>query len=132
MSGKTFSIKIPFLKIVHFENGRRILDSRVACFKGFAHYDRRGRSVGKSIRNIVGDLIHYDSQGRCSGYSKRNGIGRITHFNNRGRSIGATRSVLGVFYIHHWAAENGLYLRRIICYNGVKGGDWSDTARKVR
>ena len=132
MSTRSFSVKIPFWKIVHFENGRRICDSRLACFKGFAHYDCRGRSLGKSIRNIVGDLIHYDIKGYCSGYSKREGVGKIVHFTNRGQPIGLTKSVLGIFYFHRWRSENGLYLCRIICYNGIKGGGWRDSARKVR
>ena len=131
MSTRSFSVKIPFWKIVHFENGKRIFDSRLACFKGFAHYDYRGQSVGRSIRNIVGDLIHYDAKGHCSGYSKRESGGRIMHFTSRGRSVGLTKSFLGILYIHHWFDKNSLYLCRIICYNGIKGGGCRDTARKV-
>lgn len=132
MSTRSFSVRIPFWKIMHFENGRKICDSKLACFRGFAHYDRRGRPAGKSVRNFVGDLIHYDVHGRCSGYSKRNGVGKTAHFTSRGRSLGLTRSFLGVLYIHLWFTENRLYLRQNICYNGVKGGGLDDAARKVR
>lgn len=100
MKKMCFSIKIPWWKIIHFEAGKKVGESRPACFKGLAHYDRRGRSTGKSIRNLVGELNHYDCRGRCVGYSRRSGLGGITHFSNRGRVNGTTRSILGVLLVH--------------------------------
>ena len=100
MKKMCFSIKIPCWKIIHFEAGKKIGESRPACFKGLAHYDCRDRSTGKSVRNLVGELNHYDCKGRCTGYSRRSGYLEITHFDSRGRVKGTTRSVLGVLFVH--------------------------------
>ena len=103
MSRMCFSIKIPYWKIIHFEAGQKIGESRLACFKGLAHYDRVGRSLGNSIRNFVGELNHYDSRGHCTGYSRRSGMGRLTHFGNRGEVQGFSTAIMGVLFIHHTA-----------------------------
>ena len=96
-----FSVKIPYWKIVHFEDGWKIGESHPACFKGLAHYDSVGRSIGNSVRNFVGELNHYDNKGRCTGYSRHSGIGRLTHFGNRGEIQGFSIMVLGILFIHH-------------------------------
>lgn len=95
-----FSIKIPFWKIIHFEVGKKVGESRPACFKGLAHYDRYGRSTGKSVRNFIGELNHYDCRGRCAGCSRRSGLGEITHFDSRGQIEGTTRNICGILLIH--------------------------------
>ena len=95
-----FSIKIPYWKIVHFEGGRMVGESRRTAFKGLAHYDRYGRCLGKSIRNFVGELNHYDCGGRCTGYSRRCGYREITHFGSRGQINGTTHSILGILFVH--------------------------------
>ena len=92
----TYSIKIPYWKIIHFRKGRKVGESRPACFKGLAHYDRRNRSIGKSIRNLFGELNHYDNTGKCTGYSRRAGL----HYSNRGKEIGGTYCLLGLIYVH--------------------------------
>ena len=100
MKKMCFSIKIPFWKIIHFEAGKKAGESQLVAFKGLAHYDNRGRCLGKSIRNFVGELNHYDCRDRCIGYSRRSGFGEITHFNHRGRIKGKTASVLGILFLH--------------------------------
>ena len=95
-----FSIKVPYWKIIHFNAGKKVGESRYACFKGLAHYDRYGRSTGKSIRNFVGELNHYDCRGRCTGYSRRSGFGEITHFDGRGQIEGITRIIFGLLLVH--------------------------------
>lgn len=96
----TYSIKIPYWKIIHFRSGRKVGESRPACFKGLAHYDRRNRPIGKSIRNFFGELNHYDNSGNCTGYSRRGGIGVTLHYSSRGKKSGCTYCFLGLIYIH--------------------------------
>lgn len=95
-----FSIKLPFLKIFHFDSWKQVSESRWGCFGWLAHYDHYGRYIGKSIRDFVGDLIHYDSSGKCSGYSRRSGFIKITHYNNRGLIEGKTYCVCGILFFH--------------------------------
>jgi hypothetical protein len=107
-----FSIRIPGLKIIHFISGKRVGESRPACFKGLAHYDSYGRVTGKSIRNFIGELNHYNCKDRCTGYSRKNAFATTTHFNCRGFVDGITYSMFGILLIH---ADP-------VCYNGEKGG----------
>ena len=96
----TYSIKIPYWKIIHFRKGRKVGESRPTCFKGFAHYDRQNRPIGTSIRNFIGELNHYDNSGRCTGYSRRGGIGVTFHYGSRGKKLGYTFNALGIILIH--------------------------------
>ena len=75
-------------------------ESRPACVKGLAHYDRRNRSLGKSIRNFFGELNHYDIHGYCTGYSRKGGMGVTFHYSSRGKKIRCTYSILGLIYVH--------------------------------
>ena len=100
MKKMCFSIKIPFWKIIHFEAGKKVGESRPAAFKGLAHYDCNGRCLGKSIRNFIGELNHYDCRDRCTGYSRRSGFEKITHFSSRGQINGTTKSILGILLVH--------------------------------
>lgn len=95
-----FSIKIPCWKIIHFDAGKKVGESRPACFKGLAHYDRYSKSTGKSVRNFVGELNHYDCRGRCTGYSRQSGLGEIMHFDARGEIEGKTHIFFGILLIH--------------------------------
>lgn len=100
MKKKYVSINIPYWKILHFEAGKKIGESRHTCFKGLVHYNRRGRIIGKSIRNIFGELHHYDDKGQCTGYSRHSSFGIITHFNSRGRTERITHNIIGILFIH--------------------------------
>ena len=100
MKKMCFSIKIPFWKIIHFDEGKKVGESRPTCFKGFAHYDRYGRPTGKSVRNFIGELNHYDCNGRCTGYSRRSSFGEVKHFDGRGRVEGKTQVILGILFVH--------------------------------
>ena len=100
MKGHYYSIKLPFGKIVHYKTGRRVGESRPACFKGLAHYDHRGRPTGKSIRNLVGDLNHYNCRGDCTGFSKRKGLCATEHFDPRGQLVGKTYSLVRIIFLH--------------------------------
>ena len=100
MKTPTFSIRIPYWKTIHFAGGRKVGESRPTCFKGFAHYDRRYKSTGTSVRNFIGELNHYDNSGSCTGYSRRGGVGVTFHYSSRGKKIGYTYCFLGVIYIH--------------------------------
>lgn len=73
-----FSLRLPFGIYVHYAKGRKIGQSRSACDKGFAHYNRRRRLVSKTIRSFFGEPNHYDPEWRCIGYSRRTGLGRVT------------------------------------------------------
>ena len=95
-----FSIKIPGWKIIHFEGGRKIGESRPAAYKGLAHYDNCGRTTGKSIRNFVGELNHYDCRNQSTGYSRQSGFYKMTHFSRHGQVRGETTSVLGFLFLH--------------------------------
>ena len=99
-----FSIKIPYWKILHFDSWKIVSESRFGCFKGLAHYDRRGRFIGKSVRNLTGELNHYDYGGNCSGYSRKSGLLSITHFNSRGNVNGKTLNLCGILFFHVEAA----------------------------
>ena len=100
MKKMCFSIKIPFWKIIHFEAGKKVSESRPAAFKGLAHYNHHGRCLGKSIRNFIGELNHYNCSGRCTGYSRQSDFFEITHFSSGGRIRGKTISVLGILLLH--------------------------------
>ena len=80
-------------------------ESRFACFKGLAHYDRHGRFIGKSIRNFIGELNHYDSRGKCTGYSRRSGYATVTHVSSRGIIEGKTFNLCGIVFFHVDPAE---------------------------
>lgn len=95
-----FSIKIPFWKIIHFDSGKIIGESRVAFSKSLVHYDPHNRTIGKSLRNFIGELNHYDFHGHCTGYSKRSGRASLIHFTNRGAVSGKTIIVCGIFFFH--------------------------------
>ena len=95
-----FSIKIPYWKIIHFDSGKIVAESRFACFKGFAHYDPHGRAFGKSIRNFVGELNYYDLKGSCTGYSRRSGFATLTHFTKDGTISGKTISLCKILFVH--------------------------------
>ena len=69
-------------------------ESRPACFKGLAHYDRRNRSLGKSIRNFFGELNHYDNHRNCTGYSRKGGMGVNS---SRGKKFGVHIAFWGLF-----------------------------------
>ena len=99
----TYSIKIPYWKIIHFNTGRKVGESRPACYKGLAHYDHRCRPTGKSIRNFMGELNHYDKAGGCTGYSRRGGLGTTIHYSSRGKKIGCTYCFLGIVFYHKWS-----------------------------
>lgn len=94
------SIKLPFWKILHYRNGKKIGESKVTCFKGLAHYDSFGRVVGKSTRNIVGDFNHYDCHGHSIGYSSKNGSHVITRYINSGHKKRISHCLFGLIYIH--------------------------------
>ena len=100
MNTMCISIKIPFWKILHYENGRKVGESKVACFKGLAHYDSCGRVIGKSLRNIVGDLNHYDYLGNSIGYSRKTGRRVVTRYINPKAKKRITHSFFGLIYIH--------------------------------
>ena len=100
MMNPSFSIKIPYWKIVHFRAGKKVGESRPACFKGLAHYDRRNRPIGTSVRNFIGEPNHYNSAGNCVGYSRRDGLGRIDHYDQRGNYLGRSVVLLWLFVIH--------------------------------
>lgn len=100
MGTVSISIKLPFWKILHFRNGKKIGESKVTCFKGLAHYDPFGKVVGKSIRNIMGDLNHYDCQGHSIGYSSKNGSQVITRYINPGHKKRISHRLFGIIYIH--------------------------------
>ena len=98
----TFSIHIPYWKTIHFAEGRKVGESRPACYKGLAHYDWRGRPTGKSIRNFVGELNHYDCRDNCTGYSRRTGFCQTNHYNSRGEYVGLSISIANVVSLHKW------------------------------
>ena len=106
MKKMCISIKIPWWKIIHFEAGKKVGESRLACFKGLVHYDYHGRCLGKSVRNFIGELNHYDCRGRCTGYSRQSGYGEITHFSSRGQITGITNHAFGVIFFHRELTKN--------------------------
>lgn len=105
MNKMYLSIKIPCWKIIHFDSGKLVAVSKLACFKGFAHYDCYGHFIGKSVRNFIGELNHYDSNGKCAGYSRRSGFATTTHFSSHGITEGKTYSLCGMLFIHVNATE---------------------------
>lgn len=105
MNKMCLSIKIPYWKIIHFDSGKLVAVSKLACFKGFAHYDCHGSFIGKSVRNFIGELNHYDSKGKCAGYSRRSGFATTTHFSARGIAEGKTYNLGGMLFIHVDATE---------------------------
>lgn len=100
MDKASVSVVIPRFKILHFRNGRRIGESRYGYAKCLAHYNRRGKPVGKTLRSFFGEPNHYDIQNRCTGYSRKGRLGIILHYDNRGNLIGQTRPILGLLLLH--------------------------------
>ena len=98
----TFSIRVPYWKTIHFAEGRKVGESRPACFKGLAHYNRRGRSTGKSVRNFVGELNHYDCCENYAGYSRKTSFGKVSHYDSRGKCIGASINIAAIVFLHTW------------------------------
>lgn len=100
MKTLSFSIRIPFWKVIHYRFGRKIGESKRSYNRGYVHTDHLGRVIGKSVRDFVGDLSHYDWKGRCIGFSKHIGLSKTAHFTSRGIFDGRTYSLLGIFFIH--------------------------------
>ena len=119
MKTPTFSIHIPYWKTIHFAEGRKVGESRPACFKGLAHYDRRNKPIGTSARNFIGELNHYDNSRNCIGYSRRRNWGMIVHYSNRGKKIGYTYNVCGVILVHSFelskSKRHGGYQQERVC-----------------
>ena len=95
-----YSIRIPFVAIVHFQGIRLMGFSRKGCFGWLVHYDRRMQAIGRSERNIVGEWVHYNAWNCCVGFS-RNGRGlAMKHYNQKCNCIGTSSCILYLIIIH--------------------------------
>ena len=88
------SLCLPFGAYIHFAGIRRIGESRPCYDKGLAHYNRRGKQIGKTMRSFFGEPNHYDAQGRCTGYSRSVGILKVAHYSRAGECIGCTYNAI--------------------------------------
>ena len=95
-----FSIRIPRLIMLHVLISSPVRISVPTCFRGWAHYGKRLRPMGRIDRSFIGEPNHYDNHGRCVGYSRKAGFARFQHFDNRGNPVGSSYSFAGILWIH--------------------------------
>ena len=78
---------------------QRILNPKM--HNNLTHYDKQGRVISKTIRNIFGEPNHYDHYGRCIGYSRKQSAFLTNHYDRSGNLLGHSHHFLGVLLIHH-------------------------------
>lgn len=96
----SYSIVIPFIKIVHYEGLHRVGESRFGANKLIAHYTRNGKPNGKTVRNFIGEPNHYDRRGHVVGYSRKVKRGKMAHYDRNGYLVGFSRRIFGLVWIH--------------------------------
>ncbi len=94
------SIVLPFVKIVHYKGFQKIGESRFGAYKWLAHYDRNGRSSGKTVKTTFGEPNHYDRRNKPVGYSRKRGRHTYLHFDCNGKLAGYSKRILGVIWVH--------------------------------
>ena len=71
-----------FGTVSHYENGRKIGESRPSLFGGSKFYDNRGRKVGESHVGFFSNSL-YDSRGRKIGETTPTLLGSVTRLKDK-------------------------------------------------
>jgi len=101
-------------------NGKKVGTSRRDLLGGgYTHYDSKGRKTGSSRENLFGGgYTHYDARGRKVGSSSPQIFGTgYNNYDNRGRKTGSSNhQIFGGGYNHYDAKGNKIGTSNEGCY----------------
>lgn len=95
-----YSIRIPFVAIMHFQGIKLMGFSRKGCFGWLVHYDRKMQLIGRSERNIVGEWVHYNTPNCCVGFTRNGGDFVMKHYSQKCKRVGKSVCILYLIIIH--------------------------------